>query len=90
MICCLYLAVYRIYINKSRITLSEASRTLPFMLLRGGADRPEHCKPRSRVAIVVAFRARLQHLGIFLRHLHPFLPAITGLPDISHTHGKDI
>ena len=59
-------------VNTTEIDVSDASRFLP-NVLPGGADRPIECKARSRVAIVVAFRDRLQHLGIFLRHLHPFL-----------------
>ena len=45
---------------------------LPFVRF-GGGFRPTHCKARSRVAIIVAFRDRNRHLGIFLRHMHQFL-----------------
>ena len=39
----------------------------------GGVSRPKNCTAVSKVAIIVAFRDREHHLGIFLRHFHPFL-----------------
>ena len=59
-------------VNTTNITISEVNDLLPFVQ-PGGANWPMLCKSPSRVAIVVAFRDREQHLGIFLRHLHPFL-----------------
>jgi len=39
----------------------------------GGAWRPSHCLARQKVAIVVPYRDRAEHLSIFLHHMHPFL-----------------
>jgi len=39
----------------------------------GGAWRPSNCTSQYRIAIVVPYRNRQQHLPIFLRHMHPFL-----------------
>ena len=40
---------------------------------RGGEHRPAGCRARHRVALVIPYRRRLQHLALLLRHLHPFL-----------------
>ena len=39
----------------------------------GGRFKPSDCRARDRVAIVVPFRDRKQHLPILLKNLHPFL-----------------
>ncbi|TMS38239.1 hypothetical protein L596_005006 [Steinernema carpocapsae] len=39
----------------------------------GGHWKPEICKARQRVAIIVPFRNRENHLPIFLQNLHPLL-----------------
>ena len=47
-------------------------RLAPLMQL-GGRFKPKDCRARDRVAIVVPFRDRKQHLPILLKNLHPFL-----------------
>ncbi|XP_055356171.1 beta-1,4-galactosyltransferase 4-like [Paramacrobiotus metropolitanus] len=44
-------------------------------VLRGGRYRPSGCVPRQRlrVAVIVAYRDRQEHLQILLNNLHPFL-----------------
>ena len=39
----------------------------------GGSWRPNNCSSRHRIAIVVPYRDREQHLRVFLRYMHPFL-----------------
>ena len=39
----------------------------------GGSWKPSNCTSRHRIAVVVPYRDRQQHLRIFLRHMHPFL-----------------
>ncbi|XP_055340354.1 beta-1,4-galactosyltransferase 3-like [Paramacrobiotus metropolitanus] len=41
----------------------------------GGSYRPKHCVQRGRmkVAVLVAYRSRTEHLQILLNNLHPFL-----------------
>ena len=39
----------------------------------GGSWRPSNCSARHRIAVVVPYRDRQQHLRIFLRYMHPFL-----------------
>ncbi|KAF2359748.1 Galactosyltransferase N-terminal [Trinorchestia longiramus] len=51
--------------------LTEESRH-PELLL-GGRWRPPHCQSRHKVAVIIPYRARPQHLAMLLRHLHSFL-----------------
>lgn len=42
-------------------------------LLSGGWYRPPLCKQTNRVAIVIPYRKRANHLPIFLKNIHPLL-----------------
>ena len=42
-------------------------------LKAGGFWEPSHCYARHRVAVIIPFRDRNQHLSILLYHLHPIL-----------------
>ena len=42
-------------------------------VLPGGQWRPLGCISRHRVAIIIPYRDREEHLRIFLNHMHPFL-----------------
>ena len=53
-------------------SLEELEKLFP-MLELGGHYRPQECQPRDRVAIIVPFRNRIQHLPTFLYNLHPLL-----------------
>lgn len=39
----------------------------------GGRYEPSDCQSRHKVAIIVPFRNRTEHLTVFLRYMHPFL-----------------
>ncbi|XP_061195866.1 beta-1,4-galactosyltransferase 1-like isoform X2 [Saccostrea echinata] len=39
----------------------------------GGRFRPSNCKARQKVALLIPFRDRYEHLKIFIHHIHPFL-----------------
>ncbi len=39
----------------------------------GGKYEPAECQSRNRIAIVVPYRNRADHLAVFLRYMHPFL-----------------
>ena len=39
----------------------------------GGRWKPTHCRPRHRIAIIIPYRDRDNHLRVLLNHLHPFL-----------------
>lgn len=44
-----------------------------YWLKAGGRYAPPNCQARNRVAIVVPYRARAEHLLLFLQHMHRFL-----------------
>lgn len=52
--------------------VSELVKMFPDMM-DGGQWRPRNCTARDRVAIVIPYRNREQHLYILLRNLHPML-----------------
>lgn len=39
----------------------------------GGQWRPKNCTAKHKLALVVPFRDREEHLGLFLQHMHNFL-----------------
>uniref|UniRef100_A0A8C9U9X9 Beta-1,4-galactosyltransferase n=1 Tax=Scleropages formosus TaxID=113540 RepID=A0A8C9U9X9_SCLFO len=63
-------------VNMSEVTLLEVEKTLleaDRSLGQGGHWKPQDCQPRWKVAILVPFRNRHEHLPILLRHLIPVL-----------------
>ena len=42
---------------------------------RGGEWKPRDCRPKQRIAVVVPYRDRQEHLQIFLPNIHRFLQA---------------
>ena len=69
-----------------------------FPLIRpGGRFRPSECEPRSRVALIVPYRDREEHLRAFLHNLHPILSrqqidygifVIESIPDVKFNRAK--
>ncbi|BES92782.1 Galactosyl_T_2 [Nesidiocoris tenuis] len=53
--------------------LSELEQQIGKGLLPGGQWRPIDCKARDRVAIIIPYRDRTEHLSKFLANMHPFL-----------------
>mgnify|MGYP001165658219 FL=1 len=37
----------------------------------GGASKPAECLARTKLAVIIAYRDRAEHLKIFLHHMHP-------------------
>uniref|UniRef100_A0AAY4CV32 Beta-1,4-galactosyltransferase n=1 Tax=Denticeps clupeoides TaxID=299321 RepID=A0AAY4CV32_9TELE len=63
-------------VNMSELTLEEVQRALlrnDSTLGRGGHWKPQDCVPRWKVAILIPFRNRHEHLPILFRHLIPAL-----------------
>ena len=52
---------------------SVVSRMRKNGLKIGGKYEPSVCRPRHKIAIIVPYRKRHDHLAIFLRYMHPFL-----------------
>lgn len=52
--------------------MSEIEGLLP-SVQTGGHFRPADCVPEEKIAIIVPYRDRDEHLRLLLRHLHPIL-----------------
>ncbi|XP_046896952.1 beta-1,4-galactosyltransferase 5 [Hypomesus transpacificus] len=66
----------RLQVNMSEVSLEEVERVLLAAepsLSPGGYWKPQDCVPRWKVAILVPFRNRHEHLPILLNHLVPVL-----------------
>ncbi|CAH0400790.1 unnamed protein product [Chilo suppressalis] len=59
-------------VNKTEVELDWVEKLYPEIQL-GGMYTPPNCTARHKVAIIIPFRDRQQHLAVFLRHMHPFL-----------------
>ncbi|XP_072944608.1 beta-1,4-N-acetylgalactosaminyltransferase bre-4 [Epargyreus clarus] len=59
-------------VNKTDLDLDWVEKKYP-EVQKGGMYSPPNCTARHKVAIIVPFRDRQQHLAIFLNHMHPFL-----------------
>lgn len=53
--------------------LSSIEAQFRTLLLPGGWYKPHECNAIDRIAIVVPYRDRAEHLPIFLKNIHPFL-----------------
>lgn len=40
-------------------------------IVPGGASKPENCLSRTKLAVILPYRDRAEHLKIFLHHMHP-------------------
>ncbi len=54
-------------------TDSQTSSSLHGDVQSGGTWWPTHCEARDRVAVVIPYRARKNHLGLLLHQLHSLL-----------------
>lgn len=59
--------------RKSPVPTIEQLESRFSWLKPGGHYAPDSCKVLKKVAIVIPFRCRGEHLLIFLQHMHPFL-----------------
>ncbi|XP_072425836.1 beta-1,4-galactosyltransferase 6 isoform X2 [Chiloscyllium punctatum] len=62
-------------VNMSEISMEEIQRLFSqdLEIQYGGHWKPKDCKPRWKVAILIPFRNRHEHLPILFRHLIPML-----------------
>ncbi|XP_022822672.1 beta-1,4-N-acetylgalactosaminyltransferase bre-4-like [Spodoptera litura] len=58
--------------NKTDMDLATIEKKFPEVQF-GGRYSPPNCTARHKVAIIVPFRDRQQHLAVFVNHMHPFL-----------------
>lgn len=65
-------AVGRVKVLLESPPMSQLEKELPD-ILPGGHFRPPDCRSRHRVAIIVPYRDREEHLRAFLHNVHPIL-----------------
>lgn len=68
-----------IEVNLTQDTIAGVEDRLRPFLLPGGWFRPVECNAKDRVAIIIPFRDREEHLPILLKNLHPMLMRQQGL-----------
>ena len=74
-LCFFLLSEGRVFVNvrhSHNYSLEDIIKQNP-NLLPGGTWRPNGCVARHRVAVVIPYRDRMEHLQILLSHLHPIL-----------------
>lgn len=62
-----------IEVDTTSEALESVDKRFADKITLGGRYKPSDCRARDRVAVVVPFRDRKQHLPILLKNLHPFL-----------------
>ena len=62
----------KVLIDEVPATLKEVEALLPY-IRQGGTYSPPHCKSSHKVAIIIPYRDRPDHLRIFLHNIHPVL-----------------
>lgn len=60
-------------VNTDYEKLSVIEEQFRDKLLPGGWYKPTECNAKDRVAIVIPYRDRANHLPVFLKNIHPFL-----------------
>ncbi|XP_068736891.1 beta-1,4-galactosyltransferase 4-like [Montipora capricornis] len=58
-------------VNNDTVKLEDGKKELYFV--ENGGQWTPNCRSRQKVAVIVPFRDRHEHLNIFLRHMHQFL-----------------
>lgn len=62
----------KVLVNEVPSTLEEVEASLTYIKI-GGSYSPPNCKAAHKVAIIIPYRDRPDHLRIFLYNLHPIL-----------------
>lgn len=68
--------VGRIQVNETILSIEEIEQTYSSHKSYeniNGHFRPKYCLPHSKVAIIIPYRNRLDHLKVFLNNMHKFL-----------------
>ena len=59
--------------SKVASSLDEIESRYSRFLSPGGRYHPHDCVAHYKVAIIIPFRDRHEHLNVFIEHMHPFL-----------------
>lgn len=66
--------VYKTELDLKLNSMEEIETNLKsFSIELGGKWSPNDCEPEFRIAIIIPYRDRLDHLKLFLKNMHPFL-----------------
>lgn len=68
-----YISVGSINVNTTLEDIKVIESHFVQKLMPGGWYKPKECNAKDRVAIIIPYRDRPQHLPIFLANMHPFL-----------------
>ena len=60
-------------VSKKAEPLAEIEEKYRLTLKAGGRYHPPYCRSHHKVAIIIPYRDRQEHLHVFLQHMHPFL-----------------
>ena len=66
-------SIYRVNVSRVVRSFAELKKRHGRDLQLGGHGFPSDCRSEERLALIVCYREREQHLKLFLDHLHPFL-----------------
>ncbi|KAK7881316.1 hypothetical protein WMY93_029725 [Mugilogobius chulae] len=56
-----------------KVNLDDMRKKYSSILQKGGQYKPPNCKSRHKVAVIIPFRNRYEHLDYWLYYLHPIL-----------------
>ena len=65
--------IYKVAISKILYPYEVLEQQHGSDLYPGGHHIPKQCRSEQRVALIICYRNREQHLKLFLDHMHPFL-----------------
>lgn len=66
-------SIYKVTVNQTLYPYHLIEQHCANDLLSGGHHIPKQCRSEQRLAIIICYRNREQHLKMFLDNIHPFL-----------------
>ncbi len=72
MVCFLF-QVGRMNVSKVAMPMNTFEEKYGPLLGPGGRYHPPDCQAHYKVAIIIPYRKREEHLQVFIQHMHPFL-----------------
>lgn len=66
-------SIYKVSVNQTVCPYHVIEQSHGVDLLAGGHYIPKQCRPTQKLAVIICYRNREQHLKLFLANIHPFL-----------------
>lgn len=66
-------SIYKVEVHQKIYSYEQIEEHHASSLLPGGHGIPSNCRSEQRLAIIICYRNREQHLKMFLDNIHPFL-----------------